>query len=140
MARKPSDIVQPNLRIREDLRRRLEAAAKQHGVSINREMTDRLVASFDRTDLTTLSRVAADMERVAERIKRAENLMHYARETADRVLLDDFREAAEALVARIERLPAELREREDKGAVEQMRTVIAAVERKYGRLKPDWEE
>jgi hypothetical protein len=56
MPRKPSDIVQPNLRIREDLRRRLEAAAKKRGVSLNFEMTERLKASFDQGDLDRLSR------------------------------------------------------------------------------------
>ena len=48
MARKPADIVQPSLRIRDDLRRRLEQAAKKRGVSLNFEMTNRLKESFDR--------------------------------------------------------------------------------------------
>ena len=47
MARKPSDIVQPNLRIREDLRARLEKAAAKNRVSINREMINRLTDSFE---------------------------------------------------------------------------------------------
>ena len=47
MARKPSDIVSPNLRIREDLRARLEKAATKNRVSINREMINRLTDSFE---------------------------------------------------------------------------------------------
>jgi hypothetical protein len=62
MARKPSDIVQPNLRIREDLRRQLEQAATKRGVSLNQEMNWRLRDSFDREALFTLGRVASDME------------------------------------------------------------------------------
>lgn len=62
MARKPSDIVQPNLRIREELRRRLEQAAKKRGVSINYEMTSRLKESFDREELLTLYKVTEDMK------------------------------------------------------------------------------
>ena len=47
MARRPSDIVSPNLRIREDLRARLEKAAVKNRVSINREMINRLTDSFE---------------------------------------------------------------------------------------------
>ena len=38
MSRKPTDIAHVNLRIREGLRRRLEAEAKRHHVSLNSEM------------------------------------------------------------------------------------------------------
>ena len=62
MARKPSDIVQPNLRIREELRRQLEQAAQKRGVSLNQEMNWRLRDSFDREALFMLGRVASDME------------------------------------------------------------------------------
>jgi hypothetical protein len=62
MTRKPSDIVSPNLRIREDLRRRLEKAAAENGVSINREMINRLGMSFDRESLFTLGRITQDQE------------------------------------------------------------------------------
>jgi HicB family len=141
MARKPTAIAQLKLRLREDLRRRLEQAAKKQDVSLNHEITSRLRDSFDRADLTTLSRVAADMDLVAERLKRAENFMRYAREQEDRALLDDLREAGEALVAQIEQQPAEILAREEfKDTVESMRTAIAAVERKYGRPLPHWEE
>jgi hypothetical protein len=89
MPRKPSDIVQPNLRIREDLRRRLEAAAKKRGVSLNFEMTERLKASFDQGDLVKLSQVAADMENVYAR---------YAREQRDHLQTQELMSAAEGLI------------------------------------------
>jgi predicted HicB family RNase H-like nuclease len=38
--------VQVNLRIKEGLRRRLLREAKLHGVSLNREMRDRLASTF----------------------------------------------------------------------------------------------
>jgi hypothetical protein len=47
MARKASAIVAPSLRIREDLRRRLEREAKRRGLSLNMEMTHRLERSFE---------------------------------------------------------------------------------------------
>ena len=61
MARKPSDIVQPNLRIREELRRRLETEAKKRGVSLNAEMNHRLEQSFDYDARVVLDGVAKDM-------------------------------------------------------------------------------
>jgi hypothetical protein len=51
MPRKPSDIVQFKVRIREKLRRRIEEAAKKNRISTNAEMASRLQASFDREDL-----------------------------------------------------------------------------------------
>jgi hypothetical protein len=62
MARKPSDIVSPNLRIREDLRRRLEKAATANGVSINREMINRLEASFGQQSLLKLDELVRDLD------------------------------------------------------------------------------
>jgi hypothetical protein len=44
--RKPGDIVQINLRIRENLRNHIEASAKKRGHSLNREMERRLEQSF----------------------------------------------------------------------------------------------
>jgi hypothetical protein len=51
--RKPTDVAHVNLRIRENLRRRLETEAKHHRVSLNSEMLARLEASFEATDLAT---------------------------------------------------------------------------------------
>jgi hypothetical protein len=62
MARKPSDIVQYKLRIREETRRRLEQVAKKRGVSVNYEMASRIERSFEAEALRTIDRVASDIE------------------------------------------------------------------------------
>jgi Arc-like DNA binding domain len=54
MARKPTDIVQYKLRIRESLRRYIEEAAKKNGVSANQEMVRRLESSFERETQRTI--------------------------------------------------------------------------------------
>jgi hypothetical protein len=136
MPRKPTDTIQVNLRIKEAMRRRLEAAAKKRDVSLNFEMVDRLKGSFDQSAHHTIEVAAAKIELAAE--VASVHLGHYAREQEIRTLLDDLREAGEALVAQIEQLPAEMRAREAlKDAVEWMRTAIAAVERKYGQIQHD---
>ena len=81
MARKPSDIVKPNLRIREDLRRRLELAAKKRGVSLNIEMTTRLKESFEREGLVNLSRITSNLENFYERYARENSCSAYCRRT-----------------------------------------------------------
>jgi len=51
MAKRPDTaIVALTLRIREPLRRRLENAAKQRGVSLNSELAERLESSFRKED------------------------------------------------------------------------------------------
>ena len=62
LARKPSDIVSPNLRIREGLRHRLKRKAKQNAVSLNAEMTARLERSLDREALQQIKDVANQMD------------------------------------------------------------------------------
>jgi hypothetical protein len=57
MARKPTEVVAVTLRIREDLRRRLERAARKAGVSLNAEMEKRLEDSFDLANTGSLIRV-----------------------------------------------------------------------------------
>jgi hypothetical protein len=122
MPRKPSDIVQPNLRIREDLRRRLEHAAKKRGVSLNFEMTERLKASFDQGDLVKLSRVAADMEGVYQR---------FARETRDRLQVQELMNAVEEL---IKQLPTEVQDREAvKRGIDWVQETMKAITRIHGR-------
>ena len=65
MPRKPMQVVQVNLRIREGLRRKLEAAAKKRGVALNFEMTDRLARSFEGETFQDLeSRVASDAQKL----------------------------------------------------------------------------
>jgi hypothetical protein len=51
VSRKPTEVVQVNLRIKESLRRRLERAAMASGSSLNAEMIERLEKSFQNEDL-----------------------------------------------------------------------------------------
>jgi hypothetical protein len=61
VARKPTDVVQVNLRLRESLRRRLEREAERRGLSFNAELIRRLRESFDREDLeATILKVLTD--------------------------------------------------------------------------------
>jgi hypothetical protein len=120
MPRKPSDIVQPNLRIREDLRRRLEQAAKKRGVSINAEMTERLRASFDQGDRIELSRITAGLNDVYGR---------FARDMAERSRTRELISAAEHHIAQ---LPPEMREAL-KPTVEWIQEAIKAITRIHGR-------
>jgi predicted nucleic acid-binding Zn-ribbon protein len=71
MARKPTDIVQPNLRIRESLRRQLEREAKKHGVSLNQEMTHRLMRSFEEDAKRTIDIIASDLAAIHDRVSKA---------------------------------------------------------------------
>jgi hypothetical protein len=51
MPRKPTETVQVNLRIRESLRRQLDASAQANNNSLNAEMIERLTKSFENEDL-----------------------------------------------------------------------------------------
>jgi hypothetical protein len=50
MGRKATDLVQLTLRLREDLRRRIEREAKKDDLSLNNEIVRRLERSFDYDD------------------------------------------------------------------------------------------
>ena len=132
MARKPSDIVKPNLRIREDLRRRLELAAKKRGVSLNIEMTSRLKESFEREELLKLSKITSNLE---------SNLERYARWMDAHLLQEDLMQAAESLISR---LPVEIRDREAiQEAVERVQEAIKlAAAKGVGRIpiNEPWEK
>jgi HicB family len=67
-SRKPTDIIGPNLRIRVELHRRLEQAAKRRDVSLNREMNDRLAASFDLAAARSLDVIADELRKVCDRL------------------------------------------------------------------------
>ena len=78
MPRKPVDIAHVNLRIREHLRKRLEAAAKRHQVSLNSEVMQRLETSFvdkARNDFVTIAQdlnlQIADLDRQTTRMEDA---------------------------------------------------------------------
>jgi hypothetical protein len=57
VARKSTDTVAITLRIREDLRRRLEREANKNDTSLNAEMEARLESSFELTNTASLIRV-----------------------------------------------------------------------------------
>lgn len=68
MPRKPADVAHINFRIREHLRRKLEAEAKRHKVSLNAEMHTRLEQSFE----------AAPVAQIVQDIDRQITLMEVA--------------------------------------------------------------
>ena len=119
MPRKPSDIVQPSLRIREDLRRRLDQAAKKRGVSLNAEMIDRLRASFDQEAHRTIDAVASDIEDVWGRL---------VRDTDERSRTQELIDAAEYLINKVRKGEAV------DGAIEWVEKAVEAHTRIHGRL------
>jgi hypothetical protein len=72
MPRKPVELIQVNLRIREGLRRKLAREAERRRWSLNNEMRWRLEASLEQAAVRDLDDVATDMkanwERYAERL------------------------------------------------------------------------
>jgi DNA anti-recombination protein RmuC len=118
MARKPSDVIQIKIRVREDLRRRLEQAANKADRSINSEMASRLADSFN---LPKLNEITARLENVYTRD---------ARESLDRMQTQDLMDAAEDL---IEQLPTEVQGREAvKRAIAEVQNAIAAIAHEHG--------
>jgi hypothetical protein len=123
MPRKPSDIVAPNLRIREDLRRRLEQAAQKRGVSLNFEMTERLKASLDQGDRVELAQIASTMKSTLGRLTR------FAREGRDRARTQELMRASEELVRATEAQDREAMAR----AATWVREATTAIARNHGR-------
>jgi len=118
MARKPSDVIQIKIRVREDLRRRLEQAANKADRSINSEMASRLADSFN---LPKLNEITASLENVYTRL---------AQDVHDRSQREDLMRAAEYL---IEQLPTEVRGREAvKRAIAEVQNAITAIAQRHG--------
>ena len=69
MRRKPNETVQVNLRIKEELRRKLERSAKEHEVSFNQEVRKRLADSLEQKPRQSLESLAANLERKARDIE-----------------------------------------------------------------------
>jgi hypothetical protein len=71
MPRRRKDIVAVTLRIREELRRRLEQQAKKNRNSLNAEMEARLARSFEPMDTASLMRatIGAELSQVKEELK-----------------------------------------------------------------------
>jgi hypothetical protein len=125
--KKPSDITQIKIRVREDLRRQLEAAAKKRDVSINFEMVDRLRASFDQGDRVELSRITADLSEIYERT---------AQDIEDRNRQSTLVNAAEYLIERLRKGEAV------EGTIDEVEKAVKAITNVYGRtyLREPWEE
>ena len=120
MARKPSDVLQYKLRIRESLRRRIEKAAEKNQTSANQEMVNRLARSFDQEKLHEIDTVAVGIK---ASFLRVEGMV--ARIT----FLHDLLKAASELVSQIERLPAETQNRAAlKAAVEQVKQLNSMID------------
>jgi hypothetical protein len=69
MPRKPSEIAQFKLRIRESLRRQLESAAARNKNSINAEIANRLRASFEADSVRALDVIVADLLDIRQRFE-----------------------------------------------------------------------
>jgi hypothetical protein len=69
MRRKPNETVQVNLRIKEELRRKLERSAKEHEVSFNQEIRARLEDSLEKKAKQSLESIASDIERHWDRFR-----------------------------------------------------------------------
>jgi hypothetical protein len=115
MPRKPSAILQYKLRIRENLRRRIEKAAEKNRVSANYEMVSRLERSFDQEHTIEIAAVAGHIEAAWARL---DQIFH------DLNKQGDLLRAAEELVAQIEQLlPAERQTNGIKKAVERVKQI-----------------
>jgi len=66
-ATKPSDIVSPNLRIRNALRQQLEIEARKNQTTLNGEMARRLQQSFDAGAMQTIQDLA---DKLAKRYRK----------------------------------------------------------------------
>src|SRR5262249_15820384 len=117
----PSDVIQIKIRVREDLRRRLEQAANKADRSINSEMASRLADSFN---LPKLNEITAGLEKVYTR---------FAHELLDRSQREDLMCAVEDL---IEQLPTEVQGRGAvKRAIAEVQKAITAIAREHGRAQ-----
>jgi uncharacterized membrane protein YheB (UPF0754 family) len=63
MARRATETVQTNLRMKESLRRKLEREAQKRGHSFNREILWRIEESFEKDAQRGFSNIEQDMER-----------------------------------------------------------------------------
>jgi hypothetical protein len=75
MPRRPNDLIQVNLRLRESLRRKLEREAKKHRTSFNNEIRVRLEDSLEKAAARDLDSIRADMEIVWLRYAKLSTLL-----------------------------------------------------------------
>lgn len=110
--------VEYKLRIREDLRQRIEHAADANRVSANREMVNRIHASFDYKATRTIEDIAADMDVVWAR---------YGKLFHDLSARGDLVRAAEILVEAVEQLPVAA-QKPLKAAIERAKAAISVID------------
>jgi Arc-like DNA binding domain len=101
MSKKPSQIVQVKVRMREDLRRKIEHAAQKNGLTVNAEILRRLDQTFD----VTLDKLEGSVATLSSRFEeqaveqaRREELRHRLMEQAvERAVERAIREETQAV-------------------------------------------
>jgi hypothetical protein len=107
--RKKTDIVPLMVRLREDLRARIEAAAKGRERSLNSEIVARLEQSFDREGLTRLrDRIDKSLESILAQNQRSEKLLELQDQKFRRAIeeyygLDELRQRVSDLTESIKK-------------------------------------
>ena len=104
MSKKPSQIVQVKVRMREDLRRKIEHAAQRNGLTVNAEILRRLDQTFDVT-LDKLEGSVAKLSRFEESI---EERFRVHVEQVKRQMVRDRREELQARREELQRRVTEV--------------------------------
>jgi exonuclease VII small subunit len=94
MARKPT--IQYKIRIREDLRRRIEKAAEKNGVSANYEMVNRLERSFDQEAAQSINQSVQSINQAAVNLDAAST--RYTQASAELKKLSNVVRAAQTII------------------------------------------
>ena len=125
MSKKPSQIVQVKVRMREDLRRKIEHAAQKNGLTVNAEILRRLDQTFD----VTLDKLEGSVATLTTRFEeqaveqaRREELRHRLMEQAvkravERAIREEYKHRlteADLTEAQREELQRRLTEAEEK--------------------------
>jgi hypothetical protein len=123
MPRKQSAVLDYKLRIKESLRRKIEASAKQRGVSLNYEMARRLEQSFVQGPLDEaafkIHMMSQDME------TRWAQFGEFFHKIAGQ---NGLGSAAEALAVAVEALPPECQSEDVRAAVAALRTRLTVMD------------
>jgi uncharacterized protein with von Willebrand factor type A (vWA) domain len=110
MSKKPSQIVQVKVRMREDLRRKIEHAAQKNGLTVNAEILRRLDQTFD----VTVDKLEASVAKLS----RFEEIMEeFVRVQVGKVNREEYRHRlteADLTEAEREELQRRLTEAEEK--------------------------
>src|SRR5579884_3138595 len=119
MERKLTDTVQLKLRIREDLRQRIEAEANARKISLNAAMVERLERSFDNASMEIRLPYRADLQRMAA--EQGRSVRDEIERRLERSLIDD-------LIMYGEHGPAHIRQ-----AIQVIANVFSSLEMMSGR-------